>query len=368
MPLYINAAREMGVKVLVPDVNESGEEYVADDGNIRIGLSNVKNVGVSGKAIVDERKKNGKFVSLKDFCKRCNVGKGSIEALAFSGTFDRWTKNRGAIPSYFEDVNLYLKKIEKKQKRICEYGEIINATKDEKKKLSTEKALKKAQNEIDNYNYLLEELRLLDITKTRKELFALERELLGTYISGSPIDDYDLKEISEVRTQSIGDISDISRNTVLVGVVSDVEIKRRKKDGAEFLTFRLDDETGNIECTVFTKNMESLRDVIEESEVVALRGRINTDNFDEENLIYKFSAESVAVKLEPKCNVIMLVVKNVVDFCEMYEEVKKYTADNNSEKCYRLQVYDEAMAEIRDTSLYVTEDILKNFNATICNV
>ena len=174
IPQYIDECKSLGITILKPEINKSNSKFTVEDGKIRFGLGSIKNVGITPvETIVKERKENGEYKSFVDFCERISdegVNKKCIESLIKAGAFDEFEQTRSTLLASFEGI--------------------IDSIQSEKKKglagqvsmfdLGTETQ----KEELNEMKYTFEEHEELPT----KELLSLEKEMLGIYISGHPLE------------------------------------------------------------------------------------------------------------------------------------------------------------------------------------
>ena len=174
IPQYIDECKSLGIAILKPEINKSNSKFTVEDGKIRFGLGSIKNVGITPvETIVKERKENGEYKSFVDFCERISdegVNKKCIESLIKAGAFDEFEQTRSTLLASFEGI--------------------IDSIQSEKKKglagqvsmfdLGTESQ----KEELNEMKYTFEEHEELPT----KELLSLEKEMLGIYISGHPLE------------------------------------------------------------------------------------------------------------------------------------------------------------------------------------
>ena len=174
IPQYIDECKLLGIEILKPEINRSNTKFTVEDGKIRFGLGSIKNVGtVPVDNIVKERNQNGPFKSFTDFCERIAdeaVNKKCIESLIKAGTFDEFEQTRSTLLASFESIIDSIQSSKKKgmdgQVSMFDLG-------------STEE-----KEELKEMQYTFEEHEELP----NKELLSLEKEMLGIYISGHPLE------------------------------------------------------------------------------------------------------------------------------------------------------------------------------------
>ena len=174
IPQYIDECKSLGIEILKPQINKSNTKFTVEDGKIRFGLGSIKNVGtVPVDNIVKERNQNGPFKSFTDFCERIAdeaVNKKCIESLIKAGAFDEFEQTRSTLLASFESIIDSIQSSKKKgmdgQVSMFDLG-------------STEE-----KEELKEMQYTFEEHEELP----NKELLSLEKEMLGIYISGHPLE------------------------------------------------------------------------------------------------------------------------------------------------------------------------------------
>jgi DNA polymerase-3 subunit alpha len=262
--IEVAECRRMGLKVLPPDVNESFLEFavVKDTGNIRFGLSAIKNVGTGAiEAILAARKEGGPFATVEDFAKRVNAhecNRKVWESLTKSGAFDTLNNaDRGRLLHNLETVTAY-------------------AAKSQKNALS---------GQIDIFGSLGE---AIDMPALRldpppeavapREQLAWEKELLGLYLSSHPLDSYGPHLERTVPVAKITPEADGKLVTV-GGLITTVR-KITTKKGAVMAFVGLEDRTGITELIVFPKAYEKSPQVFEADNVVSVSGKISARDKD----------------------------------------------------------------------------------------
>ena len=172
IPQYIDECKRLNIEILEPDINKSSTKFTVENGKIRFGLGSIKNVGiVPVDNIVEERQVNGEYTSFTDFAERISgkaVNKRCIESLIKAGAFDELGKNRSTLLASFENI---VDIIEMSNKKGFE-GQVsmfdLGGNEEEKQKIK----------------YTFEEQPEM----SEKELLSTEKEMLGIYISGHPLE------------------------------------------------------------------------------------------------------------------------------------------------------------------------------------
>lgn len=247
---YIKLARRMGIKIFPPDINCSEAHFTVDGGAIRFGLATVKSVGdVAINAIVNERRR-GKFKSLADFCERLDprsVSRRVIENLIKCGAFDGVDSRRAALINSLESM-------------------IVSGWQRQKERMSGAISL-----------FGDEELHrtigaVVDVPESSlKEILSWEKEILGFYVSGHPLDEF--REILS-GLKSSNDLGDkIGRHVKVGGIIRDARrITTKRGDQMAFVT--LEDFDGAINVTIFPKVFSDAITFLRPDEIVVIGGRV----------------------------------------------------------------------------------------------
>ncbi len=273
IPLYIQDSKDMGIEILNPSINESVTRFSVTDNKIRFGLGSVKNVGVGVvDSIVEEREKNGKFESFDSFLERMKdyqVNKKCVECLIKAGAFDELGKNRATLLASYEQIL-----------------DTINQTNRNKmeNQVSMFDMMADSKEEESFQKYQYEEVEEMD----SKELLSYEKEMLGIYISGHPLDKY--KEIiRHVGTLSTMDLAKVNeeieergepvsfkdgQSITFAGIITKVNKKfTRNNDTMAFLD--MEDFYGNAEVIVFSNLYGKVSQDLIEDNIVVVEGRLS---------------------------------------------------------------------------------------------
>ena len=183
---YIEECKSMNIKILKPDINKSYTEFTVEDGNIRFGLASIKNVGIAPvEEIIDERNKNGEYLEFTDFCERTankTINKKCIESLIKAGIFDQFGKTKTTLLTSFESI--------------VDAIQISN-----KKNLNGQVSMFDLQANSEEEENNLNKIKYKFIEKeefSEKEILSMEKEMLGIYISGHPLEK--IKDEIEMQT------------------------------------------------------------------------------------------------------------------------------------------------------------------------
>ena len=275
--LYIDECKSMGIQILKPSINESETKFIVQDNKIRFGLGSIKNVGISAiNSIVKERAQNGKYDSFTSFCERIkdeSVNKKCIESLIKAGVFDELGKNRATLLASFEEII----------DTISTYNR--NGLKDQVSMfdIMNEEDLKETQ------KYTFDEKEEFD----SYELLNMEKEVVGIYISGHPLEknkeiinritNFSSKDMIKIQDEieTMGKAQNFrdGMNVKIVGIVSKVKKKFTKKNTImAFVT--IEDLTGAMEIILFDLAYSRWSNLLNEGNIVFIDGKLSIRDND----------------------------------------------------------------------------------------
>ncbi len=266
---YILTCRQMGIRILPPDINEGEGDFSVKGNEIRYGLSAIKSIGRPViEAILTERRERGPFGSLRDFIQRLSgkeVNKRTVESFIKSGALDSLGGTRKQLMQV--------------------YASLIDQTAREKKSSVTgQMSLFDLLGEEEKKEY---EIQLPPVGEFEKEqLLAFEKEVLGIYVSGHPLEKYEAlwkRGISNVTTDFQLDeetgqakVTDQAKVTV-GGMITGKTVKYTKTNKTmAFLT--LEDLVGTVEVVVFPKDYETYGSYLKEENKIFVRGRVSSED------------------------------------------------------------------------------------------
>ncbi|TBR43460.1 DNA polymerase III subunit alpha [Marinomonas agarivorans] len=258
--IFIEECRDMGLNLELPNVNQSVYKFtVNEDGAIVYGLGAIKGVGEGPIEAIEQARKEGPFKHIFDFCQRIGkkVNKRVLEALVRSGAFDLIGPNRATLFASIDEALRRADKIAKDED--AGMMDLFGVAVEE----STENAY--------------DDIGIQHEWSSRQRLDG-EKETLGLYVTGHPIDDYE-KEIRRFARAKIVDLQPKRGDSqVLAGLIVEMRITKSKKGGnIAFLT--LDDRSARIEVTVFPDNFEEYKQMIQKDQVVVVEGEVSYDEF-----------------------------------------------------------------------------------------
>ena len=274
IPGYIDECKRLHIEILKPDINKSNSRFTVDGNKIRFGLGSIKNVGSAVDNIVEEREKNGEYKSFTDFCERIQneaVNKKCIESLIKAGAFDNFEQTRSTLIASFEQIIDTISDSSKKsyQGQVSMF-DLGGQTEQNDKSLEQMKY---------NYTYLKE--------YTDKELLSMEKEMLGLYISGHPLEGLrtqietntnissalireGLQELEETGQFPYKD----GQNVKYAGIISNIK-KKYTKNNKIMAFVTIEDLHGSMEIIVFENCYQASANSLMEDNIIMVEGRLS---------------------------------------------------------------------------------------------
>ena len=265
---YILVCRQMGIKILPPDVNCGMYGFSVDNGAIRYGLSAIKSVGRPViESLVKEREENGQYRSLKDFMERNSpqMNKRAVENFIKAGALDCLDGNRHQKMLVYQKIS-------------------DNISQEKKNSLVGQMSLFDLVSEEDKKEF---EIRMPDVEEFGKEeLLGYEKEVLGIYLSGHPLENYremmektisaktsDFQQDEETNLPKVMD----GQKVIIGGMITDKTIKYTKNNKVmAFLT--VEDLVGTVEVVVFPRDYEKSQQFLREEGRVFIQGRVSAED------------------------------------------------------------------------------------------
>ena len=374
VPIYIDECHDLGIQILKPDINKSFLKFTVDEGNIRFGLGSIKNVGIAPvEAIIAERKKNGEYKSFTDFCERIAdeaVNKKCIESLIKAGVFDEFEQTRATLLASFENIIDTIQS--SKKKGMQGQFSMFDLSVDEE------------SNNMDDVKYTFNVQEEL----SERELLSLEKEMLGIYLSGHPLEK--LKRQIEIETNistkdllvidnqmanveeqdledpesalNIANQMQNSKNTKYkdgqevkyVGIISKIKKKFTKTNKImAFIT--IEDLYGTAEVLAFENTyIKSGASLIEEN-IVLVKGRLSIRDGEKTTII----ASEITNFSEKKSKVLSLDITGVTEETKvkLRGAIKYFNGEMNN---IRVQIKDGEKI-LPCGAIYCTEEIMQVF-------
>ncbi len=273
---YILTCRSMGISILPPDINSGEVGFSVSEGAIRYALTAIKSIGRGViDYIVEEREQRGLYRNLKDFITRttgCDLNKRGIENLIKAGAFDGLGGTRKQLMSIYVQV---LESIQQNKKN----------------NMAGQLTLFDLAGEEEKESY---DIRLPDVGEySREMILAFEKEVLGIYVSGHPLEEYEgfwKKHVTSATSaflidEETGAVTlENGSNATIGGIIASKKIKYTKHD--KVMAFlQLEDLAGSVEVIVFPQNYEKYSHLLVPDNKVFIRGRVAVDDEKDGKLI-----------------------------------------------------------------------------------
>jgi DNA polymerase-3 subunit alpha len=333
---FIDEARKMGIEVLGPHVNESGVYFsVNEKGQIRFGLGAIKGAGDAAvAAIIQDREVHGPFKGIFEFARRMNsraLNKKTYECLAFSGAFDCFTEfhRRQYTASKDGDVTLTEKAIRYaarvQQEAQSSQASLFGAS------TGTEMPLPRVD-PIEPFSEI--------------EKLQFEKEVVGVYISGHPLDNYDMV-IRTFVTNQLTDLNNLEalqgKDCKFAGIVSSVE-ERRTKTGNPFGRMTMEDYSGAFTFTMFGKEYLERKLFFIPGNHLFLEGTVMRNTWGEQNLEYRIrNIELLNELATKKLNGIALRLSAETMTNETLDRLDKILKKNSGKSFLKISVKDASI-------------------------
>lgn len=289
IPMYIDECKRLNIDILKPDINKSFTKFTVDNGKIRFGLGSVKNVGIAAvNAIVKEREENGNYESFTDFCERMKneaVNKKCIESLIRAGAFDQFEQTRATLLASFESILDTIQDTSRKSFA----GQV------------TMFDLAAPEDNVNELKYSFNEQKEF----SEKDLLSMEKEMLGIYISGHPLEKLreQIERETNVNSMKLNELANL-QSTVLdegefiarkneykdgqfvkyAGIITNVK-KKYTKNNTIMAFVTVEDLYGTVEIIVFENCYQEASKYLVEESIVMVEGRLSIREDDEPKIV-----------------------------------------------------------------------------------
>ena len=274
---YIYVCRQMGIRILPPDINKGEADFSVDGGDLRYGLAAIKSIGRPViRAIVNDRKELGEFRNLEDFITRISsrelMNKRLVENLIKAGALDVLGGTRKQFMSIYIQIVDHMQQ-EKKNSMVGQMSLFDMVSEEQKEEF---------------------QIRMPDVGEyTKENLLGFEKEVLGVYVSGHPLEPYE-EEWRKVISATTADfqvdpevgytkVRDGARE-IIGGIIAEKTVKHTKTNQMmAFLT--VEDLFGTVEVVVFPRDYEKYRQYLEEDNKIFVKGRVSEEDDKASKLI-----------------------------------------------------------------------------------
>jgi len=255
----INACREMGIRILPPDVNQSRVKFTVIDGGIRFGLGAIRGVGSkTAEAVIAVREQSGAFEGFAQLCQRLAgqwLNRRVLEALIKCGAFDSTGAARAALMAQVDDALKLAQRMQSDagKNQMGLFGATLAVA-----------ALPQRGDAVAEWG--------------QQEKLTYEREALGFYITAHPLDKFE-HEVGRMGALATADLSSQADGSQvqIAGVIHQVKLKN-SKSGRRYATFSFEDREGTVEAIAWPETYQKFERLIHQTEPVALRGKLDVDD------------------------------------------------------------------------------------------
>lgn len=296
---FIEECKNQEVDVLGPDINESGAKFTVNkEGQIRFGLAAIKGTGEAAiAAIIEEREQKGAFANIFDFASRVNlrtVNKKSFESLAQAGAFDSFNIKRSQyFAAAIHENDVFIAKL-------LRYG---NAVQEDAEKTKNSLFGEGGGAEIAKPNIPNAE------PWDKLELLKKEKEVVGFYISGHPLDQFrgEIRKFCNMNAETASQLTGKKENICLAGIVTQKVVKT-SRNGNEFTAFTIEDFTGSLNLTLFGNDHIEFSEMLEENEIILVRGKSQKSFRGEDSWDFRVEKIELLQDLKVNCKAVALTV------------------------------------------------------------
>ncbi len=364
---YVMVCRQMGIEILPPDINDSERDFSVTDGKIRYALSAIKSIGrtfIDG--MVKERDYGGPFKNLKDFCERMygkDLNKRTIENFIKGGAVDSLGHTR--------------------RQQMMVYAQMLDqVAADRKKAMSGQMSLFDFVSDEEKESFMIHYPQVGEYDK--EDLLAYEKEVLGIYVSGHPLEEYAQvleKETTAVSADFIpddetGDISLKDGQIVTVGGMIETKTLKVTRTNKMMAFLNLEDLYGSVEVVVFPNDYERNKAYLNEEEKILVRGRVSASEDQQAKVIcekitpLRQPARQLWIQFATKQDFLTneqkiydIIVNHdgndeIIIFCKAEKAIKKLPRANN------IRINDDVLEAFKavfgESNVRITQSILKN--------
>lgn len=363
IPMYIDECKRLKIDILKPDINKSYTKFTVDNGKIRFGLGSIKNVGITAvNAIVKEREENGLYESFTDFCERMKneaVNKKCIESLIRAGAFDEFEQTRSTLLASFETILDTIQETERKSFA----GQV------------TMFDLAMPEENIKELQYSFNVQKEF----SEKDLLSMEKEMLGIYISGHPLEklreqieretnvnSMKLKEIANLQSTVLDEGEYIARKNEYkdgqfvkyAGIITSVK-KKYTKNNTIMAFVTVEDLYGTVEIIVFENCYQEASKYLVEESIVMVEGRLSIREDDEPKIV----ARSIKIFGDNKRKILTIDINGMEekDKDKLRGIIRYFQGDKNNTP---VQIMEDG--DLKPCgAIYLTDDILKEIEEAI---
>lgn len=364
---YVMVCRQMGIEILPPDINDGERDFSVSDGKIRYALCAIKSIGKSFiEGMVAERNYGGPFKSMQEFCERMygrDLNKRAIENLIKAGAFDSLGHTR--------------------RQQMMVYASLLDGVANDKKKAMT--------GQMSLFDFVSEEEKESFIVKypdvgeyDKGDMLAFEKEVLGIYVSGHPLEEYAAalqSQTTAVTTdfntdEETGETRVKDGQVVTIGGMIDSKTVKVTKNNRMMAFLNVEDLYGTVEVIVFPNDYEKNKNLLSDDEKILVRGRVSASEEQQAKLVcekvtlLKQAPRQLWIQFEEKQDFLRneqklydIIVNHdgddeIIVFCKAEKAIKKMPKSNNIH--INDEIAEKFKAAFGESNIRITQSILKN--------
>ncbi len=337
---YISECSRMGIEVLPPDINESYENFTVVSNKIRFGLTAVKNVGQNvARAIIKARKEKGKFVSFTDFAEKVSgdLNKKAVESLIKSGAFSSIGAKRSQLLAIYETT-------------------LTNIQKQQKQNMKNQISIFDILDDTPSFKETLPDMP----EYPKVELLAMEKEMLGIYLSGHPLLEHEEELARNVTfySKDKNDPTTVQDNMAVTmgGLLTEIKTKVTKNNNLmAFAT--LEDLTGTIEIIIFPTIFEKYKSYLFTDSKIYVKGRLS---YKEDESLKVIAEEIIPLKENNSAKPVVFSVSENEDI--NLDGVREFSAMYPGDTPVVIHLSDSGRSFILKDKLGISSDNLSIFS------
>ena len=361
IPQYINECKDLNIEILKPDINKSNTKFTVEGDKIRFGLGSIKNVGIAPvEAIVKDRTQNGEYKSFTDFCERIAeeaVNKKCVESLIKAGCFSEFEQTRSTLLASFEQIMDTIASGNKKGMQ----GQVSMFDLGSEEEKDTLNEIKYSFEEHEEFS--------------NKELLSMEKEMLGIYVSGHPLEKLrtQIESQTNINTILLKQLDDQSlseevaetpkfkdgQSVKYAGIITSIK-KKYTKNNKIMAFVTIEDLYGQAEVIVFENAYMKAGKSLLEDNIVIVDGRLSIRE-DETTTIIANEIKDFSEKQQAKILTIDITNLNEEQKAKLRGAIKYFHGERNN-----INVQVKINEELKPCGqIYITDEILGIFEEIV---
>lgn len=346
---FLNDCKNRNIAIHRPDINMSESEFSIYNEGILVGLSAIKGLKSEADEVIKERE-NGLFETLEDVIERLSVKSNSLKALVLSGACDTFINDRNSASAYAEKYKEVYQEVKELEEKVQSIDEQIQVEEDKKKLTSLNRSLKAASDKLDKARKELAVIpkpSKLALSATKR--LALESQFLGMWVTGNPLEDYDVSGYKKIHEL------EYDQTETIAGVITNVKEITTKATGQRMAICTLIDADGeSLKTVCFPNQYDSNKSFIDEGKIVCIKGEVKFEDEAPELIVWEIS------NLNKVADSIIVSVENISEYKKKVEPVLERHKDS---KGVAISISNKQMKELRKVTFKVAKECLEDLKA-----